>query len=276
MRRVPGGTILFVLAASALAGCNQNPYVQSPLAGFQPPAANVPPYQAQMYDLSRRAESLDANNRDLNTQLAQSRQQVQLLREQLALLQKQLADAARQLQESQVARDESDKKLQSLQTTATRRGGAVITANNSLRQTLRRVDISGLETREDADTLRIELPTDQLFAPGSAQLVGAAFPILDRVATEIQRNYPRQLIGIEGHTDGAPLYGDVSTHSLATAQALAVFEQFTRRNRLPAKQFVVVGQGANRPLSTNGTQVGRTKNRRVELIVYPELVEGGQ
>lgn len=273
MRRVASSTMLLVLALSAAAGCNQNPYVQSPLAAWQPQAPNVQPYQAQMYDLSRRAEALDANNRDLHTQLAQSRQQVQLLREQMGLLQKQLADAARHLQESQVARDESEKKLQSLQTASTRRGGAVISANNSMRQALRRVEIPGLEMREEADTLRLELPTDQLFAPGSAQLVGSAYPILDRVASEIQRNYPRQLIGIEGHIDSAPLYGDVSGHSLAAAQAMAVFEQLTRRNRLPAKQFFVTAQGANRPLSPNSTQAGRAKNRRVELVVYPDLVE---
>ena len=54
---------------------------------------------------------------------------------------------------------------------------------------------------------------------------------------------------------------------------MAVFEQLTRRNRLPAKQFFVTAQGANRPLSPNSTQAGRAKNRRVELVVYPDLVE---
>jgi chemotaxis protein MotB len=242
------------------------------VAGY-PQNSQLPP-QSQLYDLNNRALSLDANNRDLHTQLAQSRQQVQLMRDQMTLLQQQLADTAKRLQEAQVAKTEAEKKYQTLEASTTRRGGAIITANSSLRQSVRKIEIPGLDVRQDGDVIRIELPTDQLFAPGSVQLLGSAFPLLDSVAAEIARNYPRQIIGIEGHTDSAPAYGGVSNHQLAAAQAMAVFDQFTRRNRLPSPQFFVCAQGSNRPLTSNATQAGRTKNRRIEVVVTPDMLEG--
>ena len=257
-----------------LSACSQAPFMPTQqVAGYPQQPQALQPNPTQLYDLDRRTSGLDANNRDLTSMLAQSRQQVQYLREQLALIQQQLGETTKRLQEAQVAKTEMEKRSQALETTAARRGGAVITANNSLQQTLRKVDIQGLDVRQEGDAIRIELPADQLFAPGTAQLVGSAFPILDRVAGELSRNYPKQRISIEGHTDSTPVYGSISNHQLAAAQALAIFDQFTRRNRLPAQQFFLGAQGPNKPLTSNASQAGRAKNRRIELVVYPDTIE---
>jgi len=263
--------LLLLCAIPIAVGCNQNPYA-SPQQAVGPQPND--PLQAQTLDLSRRASELDANNRDLHTQLAQSRQQVDLLREQVSLLQKQLGESAERMKNLQVAKEQAEQKFQSLQASTTRRGGAIITANSSTRQELRVLEIEGAETRVDGEVIRITLPADQLFAPGTAQVVGTAFPILDRVAAELARNYPRQLMGIEGHTDSSPLHGDISSHQLSAAQAMAVFDQLTRRNRLPARQFYIVAQGPNHPLASNATQAGQAKNRRIEIVIHPESFEG--
>jgi chemotaxis protein MotB len=227
----------------------------------------VPP--TQTLDLQQRTAALDANNRELHTQLAQSKQQTDLLRQQVSLLQKQLGDSAQRLQAIQAAKDQAEKKFEALEASTTRRSGAVITANNSLHQALRPIEISGLEIRQDEGLIRIEIPADQLFAPGTAQVVGTAYPILDRVASELARNYPRQLIAIEGHTDSMPAAGGITNHQLSAAQALAVFDQLTRRNRLPSQQLFLVAEGANRPRESNATQAGQARNRRIELVIHP-------
>ncbi len=256
-------------------GCNQSPYLApQPAAAVWPTSSDVQPEQAVSHDMNRRTSELDANNRDLHAQLAQSRQQVGLLREQIQLLQKQLSESGERIQDLQVAKEQAEKDLRTLKASTTRRGSAIITANNSLRQEVRMIEIEGLVSRMDGDLVRIELPADQLFSPGTAQMVGSAFPILDRIAAEIAQNYPRQAIGIEGHTDSTPLYGGVSSHHLANSQALAVFDQLTRRNRLPIRQFYISAQGPNQPLATNSTQVGQAKNRRIELVIHPHSYEG--
>jgi len=276
MRRLLKRVAVWVIGLMVLTGCNPSPYLPAPAtasAWQQTPAAPSPnPAAAEIYDLNRRATALDANNRDLHAQLAQSRQQVQLLQQQMTLLQKQLSETAQRLQQTQAAKDESERKYQELQAATTRRGGAVITANTSTQPALRLIEIPGLQARQDGDTIRITIPADQLFAAGTAQLVGTAFPVVDGLAAELARSYPRQLIAIEGHTDNTPVPGGVSSHQLAAAQAISVFDTLTRRNRLPVQNFYVVAQGSNRPLAPNATQAGQVANRRIELVVFPESV----
>ncbi len=267
-RRQPA---LWLMMCPLLAGCSQNPFMTpSSAAALTQPVETA---EAPASDSERRIRDLDANNRDLHSQLAQTRQQVDLLREQIGLLQKQLADSSERLQEMQVARQEAQQQLESLRASTARRGGAIITANSSFQQALRKIEIQGLEVRQDGDVLRVHLPADQLFPPGSAQIVGSAFPVLDQAAAEIARNYPRQRIVIEGHTDSTPLPSGVSPHQLAAAQAIAVFDQLTRRNRLPARQFSVTALGPNHPRESNATQAGQARNRRVELVIQPETYE---
>ncbi len=143
-KRVAVGTVGLMV----LTGCNPSPYLpSSPTAAAwqQTPVQTPPTNQAEMFDLNRRATALDANNRDLHAQLAQSRQQVQLMQQQVSLLQKQLSETAQRLQQTQVAKEESQRKFEALQASTTRRGGAIITANTSTRQSLRLIEIPGLQ-----------------------------------------------------------------------------------------------------------------------------------
>ena len=276
MRRLLRRVAVWVVGLMVLTGCNPSPYLPPPptaSAWQQTPAQAPSANPAEVFDLNRRAAALDANNRDLHAQLAQSRQQVQLLQQQAALLQKQLSETAQRLQQVQVAKEETERKYEALQASTTRGGGAIITANNSVRQSLRPIEIPGLGVRQDGNSIRITIPTDQLFPAGTAQFMGTAFPVLDGLAAELARNYPRQWIAIEGHTDDSPVPGGISSLQLAAAQAVAVFDALTRRNRLPPQHFYVQAYGANRPLARNATAVGQAANRRIELVVFPETAD---
>ena len=61
--------------------------------------------------------------------------------------------------------------------------------------------------------------------------------------------------------------------TLAAAQATAVFNQLTQRNRLPADQLKILAHGPTQPLASNANTAGQAKNRRIELVIYPEAVE---
>jgi flagellar motor protein MotB len=262
----------------ALVGCRPGQFAQQP-QGFawqqQQPVGQEMPYVAQLQELNRRVAQLDQNNRDLHMQLAQAQQTSQISADQVKLLQKQLADTAGQLRSAQLAKQEAEKKVDTILASTRHRGGATITANNSIKSTLSPIEIPGLEVRQDADVIRIELPGDTLFRQGTVQLQPGATQILDTVADAIARNYPRQMVGIEGHTD-PPVSGALPTtaHQLSAAQAYAVFEQLSTRSRMPSNQLFVVSQGANRPRFSNETPAGRAKNRRIELVIYPETTDG--
>jgi len=54
-----------------------------------------------------------------------------------------------------------------------------------------------------------------------------------------------------------------------------VFDFFTTRTPLRQGQLFLVAHGANHPVVSNATAAGRARNRRVELVIYPERIGGG-
>lgn len=267
MRLVARSAWLFVLLTPALGGCQKNPFL-TPQAGLSPGQPSNP-LVSQVDDLKTRSAQLDANNRDLHARLAASEQELQLVR-------RQLVDMTNQFKETQLAKQDTDKRNQALQASAKPRGSATITANNSLQNALKSVQVPGLEVRSEQDVIRIEIPSDRLFQAGTTHLLPGAYQSLDQVADAIHRNYPRQRIVIEGHCDNAPAvpgHAQVS-HQLTSAQAQAVFDQLTTRNKLPSQQLAIMSYGANHARYSNGDPAGRAKNRRLELVVYPETIDG--
>jgi chemotaxis protein MotB len=281
--RMPISLWLLLVAAVPCAGCNEGPFQQAKAgsaAPFQPPpgggavSAVVSQAQSHVQELERRIAQLDSNNAELHRQLAQVEQARQAAQSQVSLLQQQLGEVASRLKELQVAKQQSDQQVQALQASTRLRGGATITANNSLRQSLGMVSLLGLEVRQEGEVIRIEVPSDKLFLPGTAQLQTDGYRILDEVAAAIQRTYPRQRVVIEAHTDDSLAANPTAAHLLTAAQAQAVFAQLVQRGRLPPRQLSVLAMGDNHPLASNATPAGKAKNRRIEIVIYPDALDG--
>ena len=57
--------------------------------------------------------------------------------------------------------------------------------------------------------------------------------IAHAVTAEIQRTYPNQILGIEGHTDSDPApTGWASNHQLSMSRASAVFDYLVARSQI--------------------------------------------
>lgn len=296
------GGVLCLLGSSG--GCNRNPYLPSgqpwPGAVGQMPATGaIPGYAAgqaplagpasvfagqqtapQLMEYQRRVQQLDDNNRQLTTQLAQAQQQQQAFRERGDLLAKQLQDATTQNKQLLATSQQIASQAQGMQASMNMRGGARLTANNSVANSAANsvanaavgLQVAGAQVVPEGDLIRIRIPADQLFAPGTAQLNPAGATVLDQVASALVRQYPRQRVGVEGHTDASQPYGGSfgTPYQLAGGQAQAVMDQLVRRNGIPMQQLFVAAHGPNHPLADNQSPAGRAENRRIEIVIYPE------
>ncbi len=226
----------------------------------------------QQQQLQGRASALDNDNQELGSLLAQSRQQTKLAEDQVRALREQLRSVTTELAETRKAQRSSDQKVQALTASLRRRGGVAITPNNSLLRTLPSISLPDAHVRRDGEVIRVELPGGQLFEPGSARLRPGAASLITTAATELLTAYPQQIIGIEGHTDSDPVTGGRwrNNHELSVARAIAVYDVLLNRTRLKSGQVFVVGHGSNHPVTSNATPDGKRRNRRVELVVYPE------
>ncbi len=264
---------LVPLILLALAGCAQNPYaVQGQMTALQQQQSAL---AQQNQQLQSKTSTLDQDNQELETLLAQSRQQNKLLQDQLAAVREQLTSANTQLAQTRDEKSAIEKRTQASLASTRARAGASIEPNSSLAKSLPTIGIAGVEVRQDGDVVRIELPSDKMFDATGARLRMDSTPMIDAVAAEIERLYPGQYVGVEGHTDAdppAPGSTWLSNHQLSAARAQAVFDYLAARTRLKSQQLFVVGHGGNHPVVSNGTAAGKARNRRIELAVYPDRV----
>lgn len=101
-----------------------------------------------------------------------------------------------------------------------------------------------------------------LFPQGSAILGDGAQPVLDLFASVMAAGTTSRLI-IEGHTDsqGSEAYN----FALSQQRVAAVFAYLTTMGIDPAR-LELAPRGETEPVADNGTNEGRSRNRRVELI----------
>ena len=240
--------VLFISLLSVI-GCGRLVFTPTPTTQ---PVVTLTPEQQQMLALQQqqsqeRVVQLDRSNQELESLLAQSRQQTQILQDQLTATQDQLRGAANQLAAVQGDNQQLRNKTSALAASIQRQAGAEIRANNSLLRTLTITDLPGVQVRQDGDVIRIEIPDEQLFYAATPQLKPTSISLLKSVGADLLRNYPQQLIGIEGHTDNSPRTSPQypTGHHLAIAQATAVYDALTRTLGTSPGQLFVIGHGSN-------------------------------
>jgi flagellar motor protein MotB len=250
-------------------GCATNPATAAAQAQAAQQQAAL---SRQIEEYQTRSNALDRDNQQLQQLLAQAYQKNKLLEDQVGLLQKQLGDMNNQIARLQQEKLEQEKRVQTLTASLQRSGSVTIQPNNSLLQTLPAINISGVQVRRDNDVIRVELPADQLFETGSFQFRPGAVQMITSVAAEIARLYPEQIIGVEGFTDTDPIpAGPWRNHTqMSISWAAAVHDVLVTQTALRLEQLFVVGHGSAYPVMSNGTAAGRARNRRVELVIYPE------
>ncbi len=171
---------------------------------------------------------------------------------------------------------------------------------NKLQQWLERVEeekrklLEGLKDslRREGFTVEIDpqkgvlrLPESLLFESGSATLENdgrRALSLLGRGLIDVFQKYSvhaseirLEAVFIEGHTDNVPISNAnfADNWELSTARAVNSYRALTSqaagvgayRNRKNEQIFSVSGYGEERPVAWNGTDIGRAKNRRIDI-----------
>ena len=106
------------------------------------------------------------------------------------------------------------------------------------------------------------------FDSGASQLRPDTFPLLAKVEKAIDV-FPQSELVIEGHTDAYG--GDDSNQRLSQARAESVQQYMINAMRIPTYRLIATGYGETRPVASNETASGRAKNRRIDIVIKPNL-----
>jgi len=104
------------------------------------------------------------------------------------------------------------------------------------------------------------------FSVNQATIKAESYPELDRLSVFLKNN-PSMQIEVSGHTDSTGV--EASNHRLSLQRAQSVANALIG-NGVEPDQIIVRGYGQSRPVSTNVTEEGRQKNRRVEFMVLKQ------
>ena len=102
-----------------------------------------------------------------------------------------------------------------------------------------------------------------LFDSGKSDLRPAATPQLDSLTAFLVK-YPRNRLGISGHTDNVG--SEEYNHNLSGLRAQSVHKYLIDKG-IPATQIEWKAFGESKPVADNDTESGRQKNRRVECVL---------
>jgi chemotaxis protein MotB len=127
---------------------------------------------------------------------------------------------------------------------------------------------------ERGETVAV-LPTDILFASGSADLTPEGIDRLADVADRLRTEYPGREVRVEGYTDDKPIGPNLqstypSNWELSSARAGMVARHLQWTHNLDGAMMEVVGLSQYHPLASNATPEGRQQNRRVRIAVMGE------
>ncbi len=122
---------------------------------------------------------------------------------------------------------------------------------------------------QSARGVAVEINASVLFASGQAALESPSIKVLKAVG-QVLAKVPND-IQVEGYTDNTPIntVAYPSNWELSTARASSVVRLFIETGVDPAR-LVAVGYAENRPVEANTSPEGRSRNRRVTVMILSE------
>ncbi len=120
------------------------------------------------------------------------------------------------------------------------------------------------------DKLTVGLAAGALFDSGRDELKPAGVDVLKRVGG-ILKDFPQQAVHVAGYTDNVPIRGALAkkfptNKELSDARA-ANAASLLEGSGVPKTNLTAAGHGDEHPVADNKTSDGRSKNRRVEIVL---------
>ncbi len=155
-------------------------------------------------------------------------------------------------------------------------------ANQRIAAQLKDLEKDKVTIQQIRDRLTITVVDRVLFESGSDTITPKGMEVLNEVGA-VLRDVRDRRIHISGHTDniliGPSLRGRFRTNwELSTARATSVVRYLVDHAGIDPHMLTAVGHAYTQPVADNDSEEGRSRNRRIEIVLYPKdlksIVEG--
>jgi chemotaxis protein MotB len=215
--------------------------------------------EAEIDKLEKRIAELEEQKANLETELEEAKGTISMYESETGGLEEALEATKAELEELRKKRQQTEERL------ARYRSIAQKLANM--------VEAGKLSVKIRDGKMVIELSNNILFDSGSTQIKDDGQEALKQLASVLQEIKKRDFL-VAGHTDNVPISSSRfdSNWELSTARAVEVV-RFLQENGVDPDHLAAAGYGEHDPIASNETDEGKALNRRIEIIVMPNLEE---
>ena len=160
-----------------------------------------------------------------------------------------------------------------LETIINKKDSMVSALKKSISKALIGLEGEGLTVVQKNGKVYISLEEDLLFASGKYEVNNGGMAALSKLATAFASQKDLEIL-VEGHTDSIPLSGRglvKDNWDLSVMRATNVVKVLLKTPSLDPLQLTAAGRAEFVPIATNKTKEGRSANRRIEMILSPNL-----
>lgn len=166
-----------------------------------------------------------------------------------------------------------EQRVNDLEAILTRQDSLVNALRNSVTSALLGFEGKGLSIEVRNSKVYVSLDESLLFATGSTVVDARGENALKELAGVLEQN-PEINIMIEGHTDDVPIRSGSQMKDnwdLSVLRGTSVLRILLKHGDIDPKRFIVAGRGEFLPVDPARTPEARSKNRRTEIILTPQL-----
>ena len=178
--------------------------------------------------------------------------------------------------ELKIAQEELDARsarVTELETIINKKDSIVTALKSSISKALIGLEGEGLTVVQKNGKVYISLEEDLLFASGKYEVNSGGVSALSKLSPALASQKDLEIL-VEGHTDSIPLSGRgmvKDNWDLSVMRATNVVKVLLKTPSLDPLQLTAAGRAEFVPIATNKTKEGRSANRRIEMILSPNL-----
>jgi chemotaxis protein MotB len=216
--------------------------------------------------LSRALDAQEKQNKELQDKLKATELQNAQMTEQLQKMGINIADQKRNM-------DEMNRLVEELKAKERQAQARLATFQGMLEKFNKMIASGKLRVRIVRGRMVVELSENILFDSGRADLKPEGQQALTEVAG-VLGSIPDRDFQVAGHTDNIPIKSArfPSNWHLSTARALTV-TTYLADHGVASARLSAAGYADTQPAASNDTPEGRQQNRRIEIVLMPNLDE---
>jgi len=232
-------------------------------------------YNSVKSNLKNLQTAYDALEKNSNASIQASSQKNRELLAQLEAKEKDLKAEQERLNKLKEDLQERSEKIHELESLIASNQENLRTLKEKLSKALYSFEGKGLTVEQKDGKVYVSMENKLLFASGS-WIVGEEGKTAVVEVGKILSENPDISVLIEGHTDNVPYKGQGQLQDnwdLSTKRATSIVRILEENKAINPRTLTAAGRSQFVPIYTNQTADGKSKNRRIEIILTPKLDE---